>query len=253
MRVPVSLCKNFKFIGGSLLRKVSPQSQALSNKSNLASHNCKSQTFMPTTHQSLTKNFSSYSNNQSSSSNQNDHVRYFPNYTVFKDNATFAVKFVPPQFKRNNQNVNVGRKGKIIFEVAPRHEGSTITDWVNSVTIALNTEEVGLLLSNASQCKESTFSHTSMQGDTKTLSMIPNEDGTSCRIIMNKEGKPENNECVLSEGELEVVKNILHSTIPNLVAWNTLIEQSITALIAREDNSDPFGGGNDFRADEPSW
>lgn len=245
MRVPASLFHNCKAIGSSFLRR-QISSQA-SHSSNFVSH-CTSQTVPAIQHLTLPKNFSSHSN-PPHSQNQNDNVRFFPNYVVYKDNASFSLKFVPPQFKRNNQNINVGKKGKIVFEVAPRGEG-TMTDWFNAINIALSVEELGVFLSNISNLKETSFSHTSMQGDTKTISMVPNEDGSSCKIILNAEGKPENEECVLNEGELEVVKNIILSTIPNLVAWNTLIEQSITSLVGRENYSDPFADRNDFRGND---
>merc|ERR1712157_628165 len=120
-------------------------------------------------------------------SNTNNYtMRYFPNYVLYKE-VSFSLKFVPPQFKRNNQNVNVGKKGKIVFEIAPRNSEGTSTDWFNAISIALTVEEIGELLSNLGKCKESTYSHTSMNGDTKTLTVIPSEDGVSCKLHLHSE------------------------------------------------------------------
>ena len=175
-----------------------------------------------------------------SSQRQNQNVvRYFPNYVVYKEDATFSLKFIPPVFKTNNQNINIGRKGKLVFEVAPRIEGDAMTDWTRAINIALSVEELGELLCNIEQLKESRFNHNSLQGDNKTITILPGDNDGSCEINMHAEdqaGESKEVCVVLAEGEMEVIKNIINTTLPNLVAFNTLVEQSITTLVNRENN-----------------
>jgi len=191
---------------------------------------------------------SNYMTNQFSTQRQNQKlVRYFPNYVIYNEDATFSLKFAPPLIKRNNQNVNISKKGKLVFEVAPHIEGDTMTDWLRAINIALSVEELGELLCNIAQFKESKFSHMYTQGDTKTITISPNDGDGSCNIMIHaeeQEGESKKESIVISEGEMEVIKNIINITVPNLVAFNTLVEQSITTLINRENNQfssyDPF-------------
>ena len=74
-----------------------------------------------------------------------------------------------------HQKINIGKKGKIIFDIAPRMHGNKMTDWSNAMNIALNPEELGDLLSNLMMLSEVTsYTHTSLQGVSKVLTIVAN-------------------------------------------------------------------------------
>ena len=56
-----------------------------------------------------------YFNNDAS----NRIIRYFPNYTLCKDETVLWFKILSPIFKRNSQKLNTGKKEKIVFDIAP--------------------------------------------------------------------------------------------------------------------------------------
>jgi len=177
-------------------------------------------------------------------------VRYFPNYVLHKDEGAFSLKFVPPMFKRSKQNINVGRKGKLIFEVAPRLEGETMTHWSGAINIALSVEELGELLCNMAQLKESTFRHTSMHGESKQISIMPHDSYGSYKILISvddDDNQSAEEKVILTEGEMEVVRNLISVTMPNMTAFNTLVENSINSLVNKENvpsSSTSLGGFN---------
>jgi len=272
MRVFTPLSRNFtrsvknNHRQRSLLNQTSPISYlALSlyshnNTSLIQSTNLKTSTCVVSNNYTINKNnkcsFSSQHHNSHNShshshnNNSNRGVRYFPNYTIYKDDSVLTIKYLAPSFKINNQKINIGKKGKIVFDIAPRMQGNKMTDWSNAMNIALNPEELGHLLSNLMILNElTTFTHTSLQGVSKVLTIDANyTDGHySFKLNANdnskdKEEEEEGNnnnsnreQCVvITDGEMNVVKNIINATLPNLVAWDVLVDQSIETLVHNE-------------------
>jgi len=198
------------------------------------------------------KYLSYYSNNNSTDNSLmgRNQQRYYPQYTIFHSNVALTFKSILPEFKKSGRNISVARKGKFLLEFSPRHStnkkednkfyGAThdyTTEWSQSISIALNTEEIGQLICDIKKGKECIMYHNSHV--LKTFKVIPSleEEGSYKFSLTVGEGSvAEGDEIELNFGEIEVIKILLDNSLPYLAGWNTLMQRSLdSSLVYRKD------------------
>jgi len=147
--------------------------------------------------------------------------------------------------------MNVSKKGKLVFEVAPRAEGEKYTNWSNAINIGLSVEELGELLSNLLQLNdEIKFTHTTMQGETKAMTIVSIDGGYEVRMDADGgEGGHKEVSAAISEGDMEVIKNLINTTLPNFIAWDVMFDQSIQRVVERETNRHSSPSYDNYRND----
>jgi len=183
--------------------------------------------------------------------------RFYPQYTVFHSSCALTFKSILPEFKRSGPsgNIAVHRKGRFLLEFSPRHStnkrednayyasttydgpsSTHVTEWNQSLSIALNTEEIGQLICDLKNGKECNIYHNS-NPDTvsKTFQAKPSvvEEGSYKFILTVGEGSSaEGDEIELNFGEMEVIKILLDNSIPYLVGWMTLMQRSLNTNLS---------------------
>ena len=166
--------------------------------------------------------------------------RFFPQYTVFKKKTCFILKFQSPIFKQmsGESTKNVSKKGKLRFEIIPRGGRAggitNLLDWDNAVSMNLSAESVGQLMVDLSQRKplKLSFDQTSFV----TTPIDSSKNLGSYRFTVTHGQRVE--EIVLSGGEVEVIKTLIRYSIPQLVAWDSLIHKSLNNLLNDADDDD---------------
>lgn len=198
---------------------------------------------------STTKNFSS-------SAFRNK--RAFPAYTVFGETAVLTMQPIMPKFEFTGQDdsiIRLSQQGRMMFQFSP--SSRTGIQWNKKIILALNVEELGLLVSqlpfhavtftrdivgNNGEGRNEGRYNTISDDDSvvKTLSVTP-LDGASIRFEIDYKkngvggqvppnGTNENNfdsapmHITVQAGEWEVLKSLAQESLPSLLGWKKLMD-----------------------------
>eukprot|EP00522_Entomoneis_paludosa_P017574 CAMPEP_0172457270 /NCGR_PEP_ID=MMETSP1065-20121228/21189_1 /TAXON_ID=265537 /ORGANISM="Amphiprora paludosa, Strain CCMP125" /LENGTH=237 /DNA_ID=CAMNT_0013210895 /DNA_START=65 /DNA_END=778 /DNA_ORIENTATION=- len=197
--------------------------------------------------------FSSYSNQQ-----QPPPLMAYPSYSIYGENGLLGMKLLSPRFKISSTNVMTlppKERGRIMFEWIPKDaNGRLNVDKTAAMRFALSAEEIGLLLDQLPENGVS-FYRKSRQFDSEyMLDVEPGQPGTQtdpdkvchvtpgeaglvtflCDFELNGEGGqlPPPGEAsaqgpmqiTAQAGEFQVMREILRSSIPQLVGWQQMTQ-----------------------------
>eukprot|EP01006_Ploeotia_vitrea_P010816 TRINITY_DN2836_c0_g1_i1.p1 TRINITY_DN2836_c0_g1~~TRINITY_DN2836_c0_g1_i1.p1 ORF type:complete len:250 (+),score=116.63 TRINITY_DN2836_c0_g1_i1:28-750(+) len=162
--------------------------------------------------------------------------RVFASMNVFKQNASFSVRFRPPTLrpgKYNNSYLQLARPGGVVFEFAPSLAGSRGYDWQQKEYFSISPAEIGeLLCLKGDEMAE--FSHDpnvntpDMAGQVvKTLTIRPGKNETrsfDVTVTNAKEDSRVDISVPLTRGEFKVLKSLLNNSLPHMYAWGLVVD-----------------------------
>lgn len=70
-------------------------------------------------------------------------LRTFAGYNVYKGKGAINVKPIPPTFQTNGKSQSVDREGALLFEFAPSGKGPREYDWTKKATFSMSVNECG--------------------------------------------------------------------------------------------------------------
>jgi hypothetical protein len=184
--------------------------------------------------------------------------RAFPAYTVFGETAVLTMQPIMPKFEFTGQDdsiIRLSQQGRMMFQFSP--SSRTGIQWNKKIILALNVEELGLLVSqlpfhavtftrdivgnNGDGMNEGRYNTISDDDSVvKTLSVTP-LDGASIRFEIDYKkngvggqvppnGTNENNfdsapmHITVQAGEWEVLKSLAQESLPSLLGWKKLMD-----------------------------
>ena len=186
--------------------------------------------------------------NKHFSTNPYEEIHKLPKYTIFREDGAFSIKPALPLIQQLDLAVNIRKKGRLFFSFTPRVQDNTrlgnMLNWPDTLSVNVGVEDIGKILYGLAKYRPIHFSFTTEMGS-RELWIEPRDDGT-CKI-MHRTGDIER-QIVLSAGEVLILKAFLKNSVPQLLAWNTLmncsLEEMVTSVAHRY--HDPYSGTSSF-------
>jgi len=73
-------------------------------------------------------------------------LRTFAGYNVYKGKGAINIKPIPPSFKMNGKSQVVDREGALLFEFAPIGKGPREYDWTKKASFSMSVGECGEMI-----------------------------------------------------------------------------------------------------------
>lgn len=170
-----------------------------------------------------------------SDAHNNDEVRTYSNYCIYKGKAALSVKPIPPTFENKSKKSRIiQREGTILFEFAPVGQSPREYNWDAKTLFSMDATECGAFLTFDTS-KGVEFTHDPRMGTPEagqtmkklSINASPDGKGVFLKLQCNDKEKGRSDSAVmLTWAELEVVKSIMRYSIPFLLGIDRIFEQT---------------------------